>query len=138
MAGFVLDASVYVAALVPVEAHHQTARALIALVPDDEPILVPSLFRLEVVAALARRRVPDHQLRAVEVALDTNRYLATPLDEAWLLAAVGVARRCALRAYDAVYAALALQRDATLLTLDEELRDRLVAGHPEVNVVLRP
>jgi predicted nucleic acid-binding protein len=51
----VLDASVLVAAISPAEVHHVAARSLFDSHPATRPFLVPSLFRVEVLAALARR-----------------------------------------------------------------------------------
>jgi predicted nucleic acid-binding protein len=138
MAGNVLDASVYVAALVPAEVHHAVARALMAKAPADIPFLVPSVFSLEVVAALVRRGTTQHQIANVEVAMSTGRYLSIPLDASLLAVALDVAKRSALRAYDAVYAALALQRDATLLTLDDDLAVRFRKAFPSAKVLAEP
>ena len=37
-------------------------------------------------------------------------------------------------AYDAIYAAVAVRREATLLTLDAELADRLAVACPQLRV----
>jgi predicted nucleic acid-binding protein len=46
-----------------------------------------------------------------------------------------VARAARLRAYDAVYAALALERGAVLLTLDREVCSKLDGAFPEALLV---
>ena len=66
MNGAVLDASVFVALVSPSEAHHQVARALYRLLPENRPFFVPSLFRVEVMAALARRGECESVLDAVD------------------------------------------------------------------------
>lgn len=44
----VLDASVFIGACSPAEAHHDLARAMFDSVPAASPFLVPALFRIEV------------------------------------------------------------------------------------------
>lgn len=60
------------------------------------------------------------------------RFYACALDEALLEEAVRVARIARLRAYDAVYVALALARAQPLLTLDGEVVSRSTACFPEL------
>ena len=100
--GFVLDASVYVSAISPAESRHATAAALLSEVPADVPFLVPAIFRLEVVAALARRREPAEVVDLVSVRLAGPKFLARPVDQDLLERACTVARVARLRAYDAL------------------------------------
>lgn len=125
----VLDASVYVAAHEPRETHHARARASLEGVPPDEPFLVPSLFRVEVLAALARRGRPAELLDAVAAQIGGPRFVEVPVDDALIARACEVARAARLRAYDAVYVAVAALHDATLLTLDGDVVARC-AGLP--------
>lgn len=128
----VLDASVFVAAISPAERHHAEARALFEGHPEAAPFLVPALFRVEVVAALARRGESDEALELVDALVQGPRFHAVDVDAALLGEAARVARRARLRAYDAVYAALALLKAAPLYTLDTEVRDRLRAAYPHL------
>ena len=135
MAGYVLDASVFIAAHVPSEKHHLAARALMKRAPEDVPFLVPAIFELEVVAALARRGARLHQIASVEVALQTGRYVPVAIDATVLTTAVDVAKKAALRAYDSVYAAVAIQNEAALLTIDVEFVERFHGSFPHVEVI---
>lgn len=128
---WVLDASVLIAVLSPAEVHHDAARALYDSVPGHRPFLVPALFRVEVMAALARRRESELVLDTVDAFVTGPRFHACPLDEALVAKSVEVARRAGCRAYDAAYGALALQRGAVLCTLDEELARLLSRAYPE-------
>jgi predicted nucleic acid-binding protein len=131
----VLDASVFVAAISPREIHHAAARALYDSHAADRAFLVPALFRVEVLAALARRNEPDELLDTVDVLVSGPRFHAVTLDASLVERATQVARAARLRAYDAVYVALALNRHAALLTLDSEVRSKVAASFPHVSLV---
>lgn len=131
----VLDASVFVAAISPTERHHHQARLLFDSHPDSAPYLVPDLFRLEVLAALARRNEFPELLDTVDAILRSPRFHSCPLDEPLLETAVHVARVARLRAYDAAYVALALTHDEPLFTLDQDLGRRCRAAFPDLGVV---
>lgn len=131
----VLDASVFVAAISPTERQHRTARQLFDSHPDSAPYLVPELFRVEVLAALARRDEPPELLDTVDAIVRSPRFHGCPLDEALLAMAVQVARTARLRAYDAVYVALALTHREPLFTLDLDVGLRSKASFPELVVV---
>lgn len=124
----VLDASVFIATISPAERHHELARRLFERHPDTEPYLVPELFRVEVIAALSRRGEPAAFVDAVDAIVQGPRFHVIVLEAALLQRAVDVAREARLRAYDAVYVALALTRDAPILTLDRDVVDRATAA----------
>jgi predicted nucleic acid-binding protein len=128
----VLDASVFIGACSPAEAHHAEARAMLDGIPGNVPFLVPALFRVEVLAALARRREDAFFLDTVDALITGPRFHPCPIDDALVQRSVEVARRAGCRAYDAVYGALALSRGAILLTLDGELRRLLSDAYPGV------
>lgn len=134
MSETVLDASVFVAAISPAEIHHVAARALYESWPEDRAFAVPSLFRVEVLAALARRNEPAELLDTVEVLVSGPRFHAVAIDESLVERAAEVAQAARLRAYDAVYVALALDRGAALWTLDLELRSKMSAVFPQVSL----
>jgi predicted nucleic acid-binding protein len=136
MTELVLDASVFVAAISPSEVHHRAARALYASSRDDQAFVVPSLFRVEVLAALARRDEPAEVLDLVEVLVTGPRFHSVAIDEALVDEAARVVRAARVRAYDALYAALALSRSAALLTLDVELRSKISAAFPQLSLPL--
>jgi predicted nucleic acid-binding protein len=131
----VLDASVFVAAISPREVHHEAARRLYDLHAADRAFVVPALFRVEVLAALARRGEPTELLDTVDVLVSGPRFYAVALDASLLERATQVARTARLRAYDAVYLALALSRNAALLTLDSEVRSKTAESFPQVDLV---
>jgi predicted nucleic acid-binding protein len=97
---------------------------------------VPSLFRVEVLAALARRNEPSEVLDLVEVLVTGPRFHSVAIDEALVDEAARAVRAARVRAYDALYAALALSRSAALLTLDLELRSKISAAFPQLSLPL--
>jgi predicted nucleic acid-binding protein len=130
----VLDASVFVAMISPSEIHHARARECYRSHSADEVFWVPSLFRLEVLAALARRGEARELLDTVDALVCGPRFYPVPTDEL-VERAVDVARKARLRAFDAIYAALSLSRGAVLMTMDGGLKRHLVAAFPDVRVV---
>lgn len=130
----VLDASVFIAAISPTERHHHRARRLFDSHPDTEQFLVPDLFRVEVIAGLSRRGEPADLLDTVDAVIRGPRFHACPLDAELLERAVHVARIARLRAYDAVYVALALMWNEPILTLDGEVAERSGASFADLRV----
>lgn len=135
MSEVVLDSAVFLAAISPSEIHHAAARDLYDLAAEERPFLVPSVFRTEVLAALARRRESDELLDTVEVLISGPRFHSVPIDAALIERASQVARAARLQAYDAIYAALALEHDASLLTLDGEVSAKLSQVYPELRLI---
>jgi len=135
LSGAVLDASVFVAAISPREIHHLAARDIYNSHAADRAFLVPSLFRVEVLAALVRRGEPDELLDHVEVLISGPRFHSVSIDAGLIDRAAQVARSTRLRAYDAVYVALALNLDAALLTLDSEVRSKIAEVFPTLSLV---
>ena len=131
----ILDASVFIAAISPSERHHRQARLLFESHPDTAQFLVPELFRVEVIAGLARRGEPIELLDAVDALVRGPRFYACRLDEDLHEEAVRVARLARLRAYDAMYVALALRRREPLFTLDGEVVSRCLVSFPDLRVV---
>lgn len=138
MSEVVLDAAVFVAAISPSEAQHAAARELYDTVPEERPFLVPSLFRTEVLAALARRHESDELLDTVEVLISSPRFHSVPIDAPLIERASEVARSARLRAYDSLYVALALERNAALLTLDTDVSATLGEVYPELQLLTPP
>jgi predicted nucleic acid-binding protein len=129
----VLDASVFVAAISPREIHHLAARDLYDAYAADRAFLVPSLFRVEVLAALARRGEPDELIDTVDLLVSGPRFHSIPIDGFLIERSAQVARAGCLRAYDAVYVALALNADAAFLTLDSEVRSKVSEVFPSLS-----
>jgi len=125
----VLDASVVIASERPIEPGHTRSRATVdRVLRGDDEIVVPAIFRIEIVAGLARR---GHDALAVEHLVDA---LLVPPAESLTLGprrATLIARFAArhrLRAADACYAWIASHRGVPLVTLDEELVRRSPGG----------
>ncbi len=121
----VIDASVWVAARFDGESSHEaSARCLLAAIAGSEPLILPTLAWVECVAATARKTGSD------ALAMEVGEHLRAPplrwaaLDEAEAANAAAIAAACRLRAADAVYVAVARQHRATLVTLDQEVRQR--------------
>jgi len=132
MRAAVLDASVFIAACSPAEIHQETARSMMESIPENRAFLVPVVFRIEVISGFSRRGESAEFLDTVDALITGPRFHACPLDAAVLHKSVEIARKARTRAYDAVYAALAILREADLLTLDAELRKRLAEAYPAV------
>jgi predicted nucleic acid-binding protein len=133
----VLDASVYVAVLSPYEEHHEVACRLCGAIPEDERFVVPVVFRIDVISALARRGESDEVLEAVDVLVGGPKFERVALETALLDASVRIARAAKLRAYDALYAGLALERQTPLFTLDNEIARRIRRARADIEVRTR-
>jgi predicted nucleic acid-binding protein len=126
---YVIDASVHVADARPQEPHHIEARTLLAwMAAENHPVYLPEVVLAEIAAAISRgtgqialalrlaaalRRVPHFQFVPVEQTLGDL--------------AAEIAAHYQIRGCDAVYAALAQQQGAILITLDRQQRERLPA-----------
>lgn len=131
----VLDASLFVASLSPSEGHHATARRLLDGHDSADAYLVPSLFRIEVLAALSRRGEDPYRIDAVDAMIRGPRFHTCPLNDLLIARSVEVARVAKLRAYDAVYVALALIKGTQLWTLDGDVRARVGTAWPSLEVI---
>ena len=127
---YVVDACVYISSIREEEPHHQASRLFLnevrarqavlkspeTLVPEVAGVLgrgtEGSVYGIH--SALALRKLPHHQFFAVD------RQLAD------LAATMGAQR--GLTGMDALYAALAHQESARLITVDDELVDRAPSG----------
>ncbi|MCJ7619740.1 MAG: PIN domain-containing protein [Anaerolineae bacterium] len=127
---YVIDACVYVSSIRAQEPHHQASRSFLnevrarrAVVKSPET-LVPEVAGVlgrgtegsaqGIGYAMALRKLPHHEFFAVD------RQLAD------LAATVGALQ--GLKGMDALYAALAHQESARLITVDDELVDRAPSG----------
>ena len=121
-----LDASVWLAGLVPDEPAHGPSRDVIRrIVTSEAACAQPTIFIVEVCAATGRRsRDPRLAYEAGRIIRDFPRMSHTALDAALSAEAAGIATECGLRGADAVYVATARRAGSTLVTLDRELRER--------------
>lgn len=121
-----IDASVLVAAAVPDEPAHLVVRSLLRAVGRAGlAIHEPAIAVVEVAAGIVRRTgdssLAEDAVRLI-VGLPGAEFHALDLPAA--VHAAGVARELRLRAGDALYAAVALDHECTLVTMDEELLRR--------------
>ncbi len=135
MPGFVVDASVSAAWLLPDEATDYTEAALAATAGTD--VWVPVLWQLEIgnllLGAQRRRRIDSAKrvelvgaAAALRMRVDRDPLSMTDIDS--------LAARHRLTTYDAVYLELALRRRMPLATLDAELLTAMdAAGVPVVD-----
>ncbi|MEN9817844.1 MAG: hypothetical protein RLZ32_1724 [Gemmatimonadota bacterium] len=127
-----VDASVWVASVVATEAAHGVCLALVrSLLATRARLVQPTLFSVELAAALGRRFPGTHSARDVIRTLAACPALEViPLGATLAAHATQLAANCALRGADAVYVATALHAGATLVTLDAEVVRRAGAVVP--------
>jgi len=106
---------------------HATSRQLLDLLATRSiPIVVPNLVLAEVAGAISRTRNNTAQADAFAVLLgNLPNVTLVPLDNILIQQTQTLAARHALRGADAVYAAVALQANCTLISLDNEHLTRL-------------
>lgn len=121
-----IDASVFVAFGRPSEPDHEASVEFLSQVDEIEGGIVdPVLVEIECAGALARRT--DNVDRALHFASRLKRLPGMNLLEvdrelSWRSAQIAARHR--LRGADSVYVATAESHDATLVTWDQEMRDR--------------
>lgn len=124
-----IDASVWVNADSPSEAHSAESRAFLDQVArTGSTVVVPNLLGVEVAAAISRSR--KNAALALEyaeklAALQFVRWI--PLDTGIAAFASVLAAEHRLRGADAVYAAVAISHGCRLVSLDEEHLTRLTS-----------
>ena len=129
----VVDASVWVSALVLQEPHHaDSSRWLDEQVASLAPLTIPSLFLAELAGAL-RRRTGSAAVarRAIQEVISTPGLRIVEIDLPLAQHATEIAVELAVRGADAVYVAVARRFDLPLVTWDQEVQTRC-AGFIEV------
>ena len=123
---YTVDASVFLNAFNPYELGHEHSHRLLAHFQEQAvPIIVPTLLLPEVAAAISRGRDDETLAREFAAALSRMPHLVMiPVDDTLARQAVDVAAQHRLRGSDAVYVAVALRFGSTLITLDQQQRDR--------------
>ncbi len=121
-----VDASVWIASVIASEAgHHDCALVVRKLITGEIQLVQPTLFLVEVAAALGRRFPGSGQ---AEVAVNCLLALAimeeVPLDAPLAARAARYAADFGLRGAGAVYLATATLAHTTLITLDNDLVNR--------------
>ncbi len=126
MSFVVVDASLWVARLVPQDVFHDSVRAWMdARRAEDMELLAPSLLLAEVAGAISRR-TGDVQLaqRAANQLEALPRLRLVEMDRALLREAAQLAAELGLRGADSVYVAVASHLSIPLITLDADQRVR--------------
>jgi len=94
---------------------------------QSSSLMVPSLWQLEVVHVLLKkerqRHLSSEQVNAFLDVLDSVSIQVVPPSQRTLQEIASLARPHQLSAYDAAYLALAIHLNASLLTLDQNLKD---------------
>lgn len=126
----VIDASVWVAALLAKDLHHREASNFLkVLVADGTTTSAPALALPEVAGAIARQTDdPGVADKAVSFLRRQNWVRVAALDDTLAALAASLAAQRRLRGADAVYLALAIKDTAPLITLDAEMLKRVPAG----------
>jgi len=129
---YTVDASVFLNGFNPYEAGHEESHRLLARMQDEAvPMIAPTLLLPEVAAAVGRGRDDTDLARRFAAKLRRLPHLIlTPLDETLAQQAADMAAQYRLRGSDAVYAAVALRFGSTLVTLDQEQRERVATVIP--------
>lgn len=121
-----VDASFFLNAFRAHEAGHAHSKAVLAhLQKQAIPLIVPNLLRAEVAGALARGQDdPTLAHRSSSFLFRLPHVVAVTLDSQLAAAAAGIAADYRLKGADAVYVAVAARFGSSLLTRDEEQRER--------------
>ena len=118
----VIDASVWVARLVAIDAHHRrVAEWMTAHVAGGGQFVAPSLLLAEVGGAISRRtRIPAEGTRAIGVLRRFTALKIVAMENPFVERAAELAALLSLRGADCVYVALAERMHLPLLSLDAE------------------
>ena len=124
---YVIDASVHIADAHPQEPQHGEARALLAQVAaEDLTVFLPELVLAEIAAGISRGTGQISLAERLTGALRrVPQFHFVPVDRTLGDLAAEIAAHSQIRGCDAVYVALAQQRDAVLITLDRQQRERV-------------
>lgn len=127
---YVVDASVLVTATRPGEPYHIDAQVCLQrLMAEQVALCVPTIALAELASAISRSgaEAPLAE-QVVEAYRQHPDFELVSVDEALASDAARIAARQRIRGCDAVYVALAQNRKAVLLTLDNEQRLRAPAA----------
>ena len=122
----VVDASLWVARLVPQDVFHVPVRTwLDARRAAETEFLAPALLLAEVAGAIARRTgEPNLASRAVEYLEHLPGLRLVEMDHTLLEEAAHLAAELGLRGADSTYVAVARRLNIPLATLDDDQRER--------------
>jgi len=122
----IVDASLWVARLVPQDAFHEIVKTWMAAQRENGVIfLAPALLLAEVGGAIARRtNSPELGLLALASLNQLPGLQIVEMDAPLMGAAAQLAAELGLRGADSTYVAVAAQLDLALVTLDDDQRRR--------------
>jgi predicted nucleic acid-binding protein len=125
---YTIDASVWINSFDGREQGHETSRQLIELFRDNNiAVLVPNLLFIEIGGAIRRRFNNQNQAELfTNTVRNQTNIAALPLDDETEQQATSIAIQQGLRGADAVYVAVAIRHQCTLVSLDNEHLTRLV------------
>jgi predicted nucleic acid-binding protein len=122
MSALVVDASAAIALLRAEPGAPDVERHLQVAMRANEPMLVPTLFWLELINVLAHGyRLPPAEVVEAVYELEQVGLVTTEIGRPGSLAVIDAVGRTGLTAYDAAYLVLAESTDARLLTADADL-----------------
>ena len=123
---YVVDASVWVSDIRPSDVNHNASRAFFDRIRlQGEPLVGPSLTLVECAGAISRpTQNPRLGTAAVAIIGVTPNLALVELSEDRARKAAAIAASHALRGADAVYAQVAVENSATLITWDNEMLAR--------------
>lgn len=123
---YTIDASIFIRDTDPNDPDHELCRSLLeALDRGSVPVIVPNLLLAEVAASVSRTRRDPIRARIAAAAITAFAHIQlVTLDDGLAQVAAEFAADRALRGADAVYVAVALHYDCTLVSLDREQRER--------------
>lgn len=126
----IVDASVWVAAVLEQDGHHRISLAFVEqLAQAGRRVSVPLLTWVEIAGAITRRTGDAASgIRAVSLFSAQPWVRGVLLDDRLAAEATRLAAGLRLRGADAVYVALASLRREPLLTLDREMLERAAAA----------
>ncbi len=118
----VVDASVWVAAHMPTDAHYAVSKQFIRrVITQGVQLAAPVILPVEVAAAIARGAgQPERATRLVRTMLKLAALRLHPIDSTLAIRAVRMTVAVRLRGADAVYAALAEALGVPLISWDNE------------------
>jgi len=124
----VVDASVWVAYLLPQDRWHALSVGFLDPVLDAGTIMVvPTIFLVEVSASVARQTLPANGLRVRDRLQDIDLFQWVPIDDALASAAAHFAAELQIRGADSIYAAIAEQLGLPLVSWDRNHVERTTA-----------
>ncbi len=125
---FVLDASIWMARLVPQDEFHASVKKWMAAQRAQAGQFVsPSLLLAEVAGAVSRRAEPSLGRKALQQLQALPGLRIVEMDNVLLKEAALLAADFGLRGADSVYVAVAKQLGVPLLTLDADQKQRAQA-----------